>query len=212
MEGDPLGWDPKELLRLLISGCSTKAELAELARSLGVRPRSSATKFEIEAEILAIPARNARLAMEVGWDPKELLRLLISDCSTKAELAELARSLGVRPRSSATKFEIEAEILAIPARNARLAMEAERDHRIAAMRELRDQRRVEQELERRKRRSNPVQVKAKKKSNKKKTPTSLAPHETAPDPSSRAPTPVAPGAEFCNACSQRVNADGSCGC
>ena len=139
------------------------------------------------------------------WDPKAALRLLVSGCRTKAELAELAQSLGVRPRSSATKFEIETKILA-------LAILGERDRRVAEMRDLRYRRGVEQELERRKRRRNPVPVKAKKKSSKEKTPTALAPHETAPDPSSSAPAAVVPGAEFCNACLQRVNADGSCGC
>ena len=146
------------------------------------------------------------------WDPKAALRLLVSGCRTKAELAELAQSLGVRLHSSATKLEIETAILAIPARNARLAKEAERDRRVAEMRKLRDRRRVEQELERRKRRRNPVPIKAKKKSSKEKTPTALAPHETAPDPSSNIPAPVDPGAEFCNTCNQRVNIDASCGC
>ena len=152
------------------------------------------------------------------WDPKAALRLLVSGCRTKAELAELAQSLGVRPRSSATKFEIETEILASPALNARLAKEAERDRRAAEMRKVRDRRREEQELERRKRRRNPVQVKAKnqvkakKKSSKENTPTALAPHENAPDPSSNIPAPVSPGAEFCNACNQRVNTNGFCGC
>ena len=139
------------------------------------------------------------------WEPEVALRLLVSGCRTRAELAELAHSLGVRCRPSATKIEIETEILA-------LAILSERDRRVAEMRKLRYRRGVEQELERRKRRRNPVPVKAKKKSSKEKTPTALAPHETAPDPSSSAPTAVVPGAEFCNSCLQRVNADGSCGC
>ena len=82
---------------------------------------------------------------------------------------------------------------------------------------VRDQKIVGQELKRRNRRKKveqgyPVPAKAKKKSNKKKLPTALAPHETTPDPISRIDAPVKPGAEFCNSCSQRVNADGSCGC
>ncbi|SVD62301.1 uncharacterized protein METZ01_LOCUS415155, partial [marine metagenome] len=75
-------------------------------------------------------------------DQEAILRLLVSGCHTKAELAELAQSLGVRPRSSTTKSEIEAEILAVPARNERLAKEAERDGRTAEMRKLRDQTRL----------------------------------------------------------------------
>ena len=139
------------------------------------------------------------------WEPDVALRLLVSGCRTRAELAELAQHLGVRFSPSATNLEIETNILA-------LANLHERDRRVAEMRKLRYRRGVEQELERRKRRRNPVPVKAKKKSSKEKTPTALAPHETAPDPSSNIPAPVDPGAEFCNACNQRVNANGFCGC
>ncbi len=94
----------------------------------------------------------------------------------------------------------------------RLAKEAERDRQHAEMRKLRDQRRLEQELEQKNRPRKRRPAKAKKKSNKEKTPTALAPWETVPDPSSNTPAPVEPGAEFCNSCNQRVNVDGSCGC
>ena len=77
-----------------------------------------------------------------AWEPEVALRLLVSGCRTRAELAELAHSLGVRCRPSATKIEIETEILA-------LAILGERDRRVAEMRKLRYRRGVEQELERR---------------------------------------------------------------
>ena len=71
----------------------------------------------------------------------------------------------------------------------------------------------EQVPERRYRPRKPRPAKVAKKSNKKKAPTALAPHETEPDPSSNIPAPVDPGARFCNACNQRVNIiDASCGC
>ena len=139
------------------------------------------------------------------WEPEVALRLLVSGCRTRAELAELAQYLGVKFSPSATKLEIETEILA-------LAILSERDRRVAEMRKLRYRRGVEQELERKKRRRNPVPVKAKKKSSKEKTPTALAPHETAPDPSSSPPAALVPDEEICNACHHRINADGSCGC
>ena len=78
-------------------------------------------------------------------------------------------------------------------------------------------RRVERELERKDRRrrverGDPVPVKAKKKSNKEKTPSALNPWEQADDPSSNIPAPVDPDAVLCNACNQHVNANGFCGC
>jgi len=80
-----------------------------------------------------------------------------------------------------------------------------------------ERRRAERELERKDRRrrverGDPVPVKAKKKSNKEKTPSALNPWEHADDPSSNIPAPVDPDAVLCNACNQYVNANGFCGC
>ena len=118
-----------------------------------------------------------------GIDPLDIETIDLRDMH-RFELVELGRALGNRPRSAATKAVLIGEILAT-ARNARLAKETELEHHTAELHKLHDQRRVEQEL--RKRQRNPVLVKAKKKSSKENTPTALAPHETAPDPSSSAP-------------------------
>ena len=156
----------------------------------------------------------------------------------RAALGKLARDLGAKPSPSATKSEIIHQIKAILRqlrRRHRMGKEgagtdqwdkvvispwatgvtgtvdqARQDS--ARARRFRDQRNVVQEQERRNRRRNPVPVKAKKKSSKEKTPTALAPHETAPDPSSNIPAPVDPDAVLCNACNQHVNANGFCGC
>jgi hypothetical protein len=156
----------------------------------------------------------------------------------RAVLGKLARDLGARPSASATKSEIIHQIRAVLRqlrRRQRMGKEgagtdqwdkvvispwatgvtgtvdearqaSRRAHR------FRDQRNVEKEQERGDRPRDPVPVKSKKKSNKENMPTALSPHEVSPDPSSNIPAPVDPGAEFCNACNQRVNTNGFCGC